>query len=168
MRAVKRFLAPVAIGVAVFAVLQFFNPLNPSGETAQLNCVFETSSPDDLLPVPYSRVVIRRVDYTAELTGKSVHDEVVLWHGRGTASFAGQSQQLAGAVFLNPDGEVRGLSLYRDHYPHTRQDLRITTLNENGNLDWNEESAFVYFEDAPEKLAHAFDFQCTVTNGESE
>lgn len=168
MSELKRYLVPVAIGVGVFALLQIFNPLNPGRETAQLDCVFEASPPAGPLPLPYSQDAVGRVEYTAELTGKSVHGDVVSWHGRGIAHFARQSQQLAGAVFLNLDNEVRGLGLYRDHYPHTRQDLRISTLNENGNLDWNEESAFVYFEDAPEKMAHAFDFDCSVANGEAQ
>lgn len=158
MRLLRKYLVPVLIGLGTFAALQFFNPLSPPPETARLDCVFEAHSETGALPIPYRQAAVSRIKFQAELSGKSTHDDVLLWHAKGTVNFADQSQQLAGAVFLKTDNEVRGLGLYRDQYPHSAEDLRISTLNENGILDWNEQFAFIYFENASEKLAHAFDY----------
>jgi hypothetical protein len=163
----KRYLLPAFIGLGTFAALQFYSQSGERSETAQMACVFQASEKTGPLGIPYSQATASRVDFTAELTGKSVHEGGVLWHGKGSANIGGKLQQLSGSVFLTPDNAVRALSLYRDYYPHTAEDLRISTLNEDGILDWNDKTAFIYFVNASNKMAHAFDYRCTVTNGES-
>jgi hypothetical protein len=82
---------------------------------------------------------------------------------RVEARFEGGSQQMSGAIFLTKTDKVRGVMLYRDRYPHQAVDLRISTLNENSNLDWDEARAYVYFEGADAKLDHPFAYRCNVT-----
>lgn len=167
MKELRRYIMPIAIGLLTFAVLRYFFPSPAAPETAHLECSFVAPKQSASVTIPYSQDRIGRIDYEADLTGKYVDGDVILWHADGVATYQGGSQNLAGAIFLRPTNEVRGLGLYRDRYPHQSVDLRISTLNENGNLDWDEDSAFVYFENAPDKMAHQFDYSCAVNQAQS-
>lgn len=167
MKELPRYIIPIAIGLLTFAVLRYLFPSPPTPETAHLECSFVAPEQSASVTIPYSQDRIGRIDYEADLIGKYVDGDVILWHADGVATYQGGSQNLAGAIFLRPTNEVRGLGLYRDRYPHQSVDLRISTLNENGNLDWDEDSAFVYFENAPDKMAHQFDYSCAVSQAQS-
>lgn len=163
MKAFKTYAVPISFGLLVFAALEFLFPGPPPPEVRNVNCVFSLAR--NSIPVNFSASSegIRKITFGGELSGKSVHDDTDLWSAEGTTVFQGTSQKVRGVVFiLTSTGEVRGLFLYRDRYPHQMTDVRISTLNESGQLDWNEDSAFVYFESAPDKMAHHYDYNCTV------
>tara|TARA_B100000678_G_C18160661_1_gene482890 strand:- start:171 stop:686 length:516 start_codon:yes stop_codon:yes gene_type:complete len=167
VKKLSRFIIPIAIGLLTFAALRYLFPSSPAAETAHLECSFAAPEQSALVTNPHSQDRIGRIDYEADLTGKYVDGDLILWHADGVATYQGGSQNLAGAIFLRPTNEVRGFGLYRDRHPHQSDDLRISTLNENGNLDWDDESAFVYFENAPDKMAQQFDYSCTVRQTQS-
>lgn len=163
MKALKPYAVPIAIGLLTFAAMELLFPGAQQRETRNLNCVFRSADNSSPANIPISLDEIREVTFEAELSGKSVHDDTELWSAEGTAVFAGTSQKLSGPVFiLTSTGEVRGLSLYRDRYPHQMIDLRIATLNGSGTLEWDENSAFVYFESAPNRIAHQYDYTCII------
>lgn len=165
MKVFKHYAVLVAVGLLAFAILEFLFPGPPPPETRNLNCVFRSASNGSPANIPVSSEEIRKITFEGKLSGKSVRDDTDLWHAEGTAVFQGNLQKLSGPIFIFAStGEVRGLSLYRDRYPHQMVDLRISTLDESGMLDWDEDTAFVYFESAPDKLAHHYDYHCTVEN----
>lgn len=165
MKAVLRYAVPIAFALSIFAILRFFFPTGAEPDMRKLSCIFRVETGASSVTIPYSAREISVVAFDAELSGKSVHEDVNLWSARGVATFEGTSQELTGPVFLRPDGKVRGLSLYRDRYPRQAVDLRISTLNNDGKLDWNEHSAFVYFEGGRSKMSHPYTYRCDVTNG---
>ena len=163
MKAFKTYAVPIGVGLLAFFTLEFLFPVSPSSEIRSLNCVFRSETNSSPANFPTSSEQISEVTFAGELSGKSVHDDTELWTAEGTAVFRGTSQNLRGPVFiLTSTGKIRGLSLYRDRYPHQMIDVRISTLDDSGRLDWNEDSAFVYFEGAPDKMAHLYDYSCTI------
>lgn len=165
MKAVLRYAVPIAFALSILAIIRFFFPPEAEPETRKLSCIFEVETSASPATLPSSAREISVVAFDAELSGKSVLEDVNLWSARGVAKFGGTSQELTGPVFLGLGGKVRGLSLSRDRYPRQTFDLRISTLNNDGKLDWNEHSAFVYFEGARSKMLHPFAYRCDVSNG---
>lgn len=55
---------------------------------------------------------------------------------------------------------MKGLFLYVDRVRNQVSDLRIATLNSDGKLDWDGRSAFVFFDGAPNKMAHPYKYRC--------
>lgn len=163
MKAFTTYAVPIAIALLAVATRDFLFPGPPPPEVRNLNCVFRLARNSNSANFSASSEEIRQVAFEGELSGKSVHDDIELWSVDGTIVFQGTRQKVEGPVFiLTSTGEVRGLSLYRDRYPHQMTDVRISTLNESGQIGWNEDSAFVYFESAPDKMAHHYDYNCTV------
>ena len=153
----------VAVAVAVApAVFRYFYPQSPRPETANLKCTFEVERGASPADFPASTTKINEIKFNGELSGKSVHEGTSLWSAHGIASFQGNSQELAGSIFMASSGKVEALSLYRDRYPNQTADLRISTLNNDGKLDSNERSAFVYFTGATNKMAHPYSYRCNV------
>lgn len=167
MKALSRYVISGAVVVLIFWGERYLFPSSPASETAQLHCVFTALQQSHPVPIPNSKDRPREVDFKAGLTGKSFQDGTVLWHASGTATYEGGAQRLEGAVFLLPTNKVRGLHLYRDRYPNEAKDLRIATLNEKGILDWDEKAAFIYYEDANNKLSHRYDYRCDVKNSQN-
>lgn len=153
-----------AVGTSAFFVAQYLSPAS-SRETADINCIFDAQNGAIPLNVPNSRDIVKKVEFSGEMTGRYTDKETGadLWHADGDVRFEGGSQRMSGAIFLTTTDEVSGVMLYRDRYPHQAVDLRISTLNENSNLDWDEARAFVYFEGADAKLDHPFAYRCNVT-----
>ncbi len=168
MKEMPRYILAIAIGLLTFVVSCYFFPSPPTTQTAHLECSFVAPEQSASVGIPYSHERIFIIDYKAVLTSNYVDGGAVLWDADGLATYQGGSQNLVGTIFLQPTNEVRGLVLYRDRYPHQSDDLRISTLNENGKLDWDEETAFVYFENAPDKMSHRFDYSCTVKKSQSQ
>ncbi len=163
MRNIARYAIAAAVGASVFFVFQYLNPV-PSRETADVNCILDAEDGAIPLNVPNSREIVKKVEFSGEMTGRYTDKETGtdLWHADGEVRFAGNSQRMSGAIFLTTTNEVRGVMLYRDRYPHQAVDLRISTLNENSNLDWDEARAYVYFEGAEAKLDHPFAYRCKI------
>ncbi len=164
MRDLKRYAIAAAVGTSAFFVSQYLSPAS-SRETADINCIFDAE--DDAIPlnVPNSRNIVKKVEFSGEMTKRSTDKQTGtdLWHANGEVRFEGGSQRMSGVIFLTTTDDVSGVMLYRDRYPHQVVDLRISTLNENSNLDWDEARAYVYFEGADTKLNHPFAYRCNVT-----
>ena len=164
MRNIASYAITAAVGTSAFFVSQYLNPA-PSRETADVNCIFDAEDGAVPLNVPNSRETVKKVEFSGEMTGRYTDKETGtdLWHADGEVRFKGGSQRMPGPIFLTTNDEVRGVTLSRDRHPHQAVDLRISTLNENSNLDWDEARAYVYFEGADAKLDHPFAYRCNVT-----
>lgn len=164
MRGLARYGIAAIVGISAFFVAQYLSPAS-SRETADISCIFDVEDVARPLNIPNSRDTVRRVKFSGEMTGRYADKGtgVDLWHADGEARFEGGSQRMSGAIFLTKTDKVSGVMLYRDRYPHQAVGLRISTLNENSNLDWDEARAYVYFEGADAKLGHPFAYRCNVT-----
>lgn len=101
-----------------------------------------------------------RIDFAGQLTNLSEHDGVYLWHVDGTAKVGAQSRTLSGVVFLSPNHTVRGIGLWQDRAAQDGEKLRVMTLDQAGMPDWNEHTAYAYFESVADKLRHPFRYAC--------
>ena len=164
MRDFAKYTLAAAVGTSAFFVSQYLSPAS-SREAAEINCTFDAEDGAIPLNVPNSRDIVKKVEFSGEMTGRYTDKETGtdLWHADGEVRFGGSSQRASGAIFLTATHEVKGVMLYRDWYPHQAVDLRISTLNENSNLDWDDARAYVYFEGADTKLDHPFAYRCNVT-----
>lgn len=160
MRKISQVIIPIAIGLLAFGAGRYFFPPAPTPPTGQISCAFLLSANTPPVRSANSSIEVSRVDLTAQLTNLSKHDGVLLWHADGTAMIGGQSRVMSGVVFLNPNRTVRGMGLWQDRPGQDGDKLRIMTLNTEGVLDWNETSAYAYFETESNKLAHPFSYKC--------
>lgn len=164
MKDYARITLVAAVGISTFFVSRYLNPA-PSHEAAKINCTFDAEDSAIPLNVPNSRDIVKKVEFSGEMTGSFTDKETGTdsWHADGEVRFGGGSQRVSGTVFLTVTHEVRALMLYRNRYPEQSVDLRIATLNENAELDWDEARAYVYFKGADTKLDHPFAYRCNVT-----
>ena len=160
---IARFFVPVLIGIIAFSISRYF--FQPTKEITKLECLFTATEKGSPVAIPYSQHKISSIDYRAELTGNQAdaHDDgVILLHADGVASYLGGYQRMSGSVFLLPTNKVRALALYRNNYPSQSNDLRIFTLNKDGNLSSNEDFAFVYFDNSANKVSNSFKYRCNI------
>ena len=61
---------------------------------------------------------------------------------------------------MSPSNKVRGMTAYQREYPARGDNIRIFTLNAEGMLDFDENSAFVFFESSLDHTAHQYDYTC--------
>lgn len=91
-----------------------------------------------------------------------------LFNFNGTANYViegkSNSTDARGSVFLAADRQVDGLSLEIIDDNFGKSGLRISTLNEDGKLDYSRTQAFAYVDKAF-KLAHPMTVICSVTPG---
>lgn len=166
-RAAQISFVAVAAGLS-FAATHYFVDEAPRRDTADLNCIFKLAPDAHPVPFPRSSEEIALIKLAALLTSRSEEDGVELWHGEATATFGSRSLPLSGVTFTTSSGKVRGIGYWPEAQSGVNEQMRISTLNDQGMLDWNDATAYVYFENEPNKLRYPFTYECQVKRNEAQ
>ncbi|QIG79328.1 hypothetical protein [Stakelama tenebrarum] len=152
----------LAIGALTYAGTRYFLP-GTEYRTAELACRFDLADAAPPARSAYSSIEVSRVDLSARLTQRDDADATLPWSLEGKATFSGREADISGGVFLREPGTVRAIFLGQDRLGVDGEALRITTLDADGELDWDENTAYVRFASDDAKRSHPFGYRCTVT-----
>ena len=86
-----------------------------------------------------------------------------MYRFEGMTSAGGGNAWTSGNVWLDKKGGVEGMALYASPADFGSEELRIATLNDDGRLDPDPLTAYLFI-DPPEKLLHPADYVCSVTD----
>lgn len=153
----KRVAESTLVFAACIGVLFLIFPHLSHKPQVHLKCRF-TQSPSDTHPASHRGLV----DQVEGRITSGEQDQAIANLDSGAASGGERNGgNVSGAIFQDKTGSISGLFLTVQHADFRGNDLRIATLNPDGQLDENRSEAFEYFEDQPDKRSYPVRYSCT-------
>ena len=156
---IRKALVPIILALLVGSSLLYRYSRSAEPKTI-ISCDFEQQPGTTAIFTP-DNIPIRKLHVEGRLKATTPNE---LLGATGSATWAnGETSKgsVSGNITLADNGGVKGLVLSVTHPNFARDRLRITTLNREGQLDYDRDTAFLFF-DPLEKFLHPANYVCRV------